>query len=160
MRNIYSLTVWIVCWSSIHFFFKEKSIFCAIIHHSWNEFVCVYMCMCVCAGQKNIANRKRNRMGTVFGIWLQRGYLMIWERLSKWRKLGDLLYPRLLQHGWAQQALSTSCVSSDTVTLVQGFHSTVEQEGGYIYCKGFFNQNHSGLKPGRWLAGHSNFNFF
>lgn len=91
--------------------------------------------MCICAGQKNIANMKRNRMGTVFGIWLQRGYLMIRERLSKWRKLGDLLYPGLLQHGWAQQALSTSCVPSNTVTLVQRFHCAVEQEGGYIAAK-------------------------
>lgn len=104
---------------------------------------------------------KRKRMGTVFGTWLQRGYIMIWERLSKWRKLGDLLDTRLLQHGWAQQGLGTSCVTSVTVTLVQRFHSAVEQEGGYICCKGFFSQNHSGRKPGqRLIAVHSNFNFF
>lgn len=50
--------------------------------------VCVCACMCVCAGQKNITNLKRKRMGTVFGTWLWRGCIMIWERLSKWRKLG------------------------------------------------------------------------
>lgn len=136
-------------------FLKEKSIFCAMIYSIWNQFVCVYMCMCVCVGQKNTANMKRKRMGTVFGIWLQRGYLMIWERLNTWRKLGDLLYPSLLQHGWAQQGLDTSCVTSNSVTLVHRFHSTVEQEGGYIHCKGFFSQNHSGL-----IAVCSNFNFF
>lgn len=89
MRNIYSLTHWIVCWSSIHFFFFffSKSIFCAYNSQQLEPF-CVCARMCICAGQKNITNLKRKRMGTAFGTWLWRGYIMIWERLSKWRRLG------------------------------------------------------------------------
>lgn len=162
MSNIYSLYLdCVLILHSLFFFKEEKHFLCYNLQQLEPVCVCIRACEYV-LDKRTLPIMKRNRMGTVFEIWLQRGYLMIWERLSKWRKLGDLLDSRQLQHGWAQQdLLGTSCVTSDIVTLVQGFHSTMEQEHGYIRCKGFFIQNYSGLRPGQWLiAGHSNFNFF
>lgn len=66
----HSLDCVLVFRSVFLFLFFLKSIFCAIIHNSWNHFVCICACMCVCIGQKNITNLKRKRMGTGFGTWL------------------------------------------------------------------------------------------
>lgn len=63
--------------------------------------------------------------------------------------------------GGLSKGLSTSCPTSNTLTLVQSFYSAVEQKGGYVRCKAFFSQNLFGLRPGQWMiAMHSNFNFF
>ena len=37
--------------------------------------------------------------------------------------------------GGLSRGLSTSCPTSNTLTPVQRFYSSVEQEGGYVHCK-------------------------
>lgn len=47
MRNIYSLTLWIVCWSSVQFFFFLKKYFLCYNSQQLESF-CVCMCVHVC----------------------------------------------------------------------------------------------------------------
>jgi len=57
----------------IHFFFFFFFKYFLCYDSQQLELVCVYVRLCVCAGQKNITNLKRKRMGTVSGTWPWKG---------------------------------------------------------------------------------------
>lgn len=76
---------------------------------------------------------------------------MIWERLSKWRRLGDLQATMLLQCGWAQQGsqhiLSYQWYPDPSSEILQ-----LCGAGGWICSlQSFLSQNVFRLRPGQWL---------